>query len=259
MADVLSRDVRDHVAYLTLNRPASLNALDRELKRALVAAAVDVSVDPDVWIVVLGAAGERAFCVGGDLKEMGAADDDGRRLRSPMLEADRNVYEAVLEIPKPTIAVVDGYALGGGFELAMACDLRVCSDRSTFGMPESGIGMGANFGSVLLPRLIPRTVALELLYFGTRLTGADALRLGLVNRVWPHAELADRVAEWIAELRTKAPVTLQRYKQMTVKGWEQSVPANLRLDVGPNPYTSQDRIEGNRAFRERRPPNWRNH
>jgi enoyl-CoA hydratase/carnithine racemase len=255
---VLEVEVRDHVAFLTLNRPDALNALNRELKRALVTAAVDAGTDPDVWIVVLGARGGRAFSVGGDLKEMGSRDDSGRRMSSPVLEAERNVYETVLEIPKPTIAVVDGYALGGGFELALACDLRVCSDRSTFGLPESGIGMGANFGSVLLPRLIPRAMAMEMMYFGTRFDSARALASGLVNRVWPPDELASASAEWIAQLRTKAPITLQRYKQMTLKGWELPVPANLRLDVGPNPYTSQDRIEGNRAFREKRPPEWQN-
>jgi enoyl-CoA hydratase/carnithine racemase len=256
--EVLLYDKRDHVAWLTLNRPDQLNALSRELKRAVVAAAVEVSVDPDVWIVVLGAAGGRAFSVGGDLKEMSAADEDGLRMQSPMLEPERNVYESVLEITKPTIAVIDGYALGGGFELAMACDLRVASEDSIFGMPESAIGMGANFGSVLLPRLIPRAVALELLYFGQRMTASELRALGLVNRVWPRGEFSDRVDEWVAELRTKSPVTLQRFKQMTVKGWELPVPVNLRLDVGPNPYTSEDRIEGRLAFGEKRAPDWKN-
>jgi enoyl-CoA hydratase len=258
VVEVLDVEVSDHVARLTLNRPASMNALNAALKRALVEAAHKASVDPDVWVVVLAGAGGRAFSVGGDLKEMGARDDGGRRMTSPMLEAERNVYEAILEIPKPTVAVVDGYALGGGFELALACDLRVCSDRATFGLPEATIGMGANFGSVLLPRLLPRAVALEMLYFARRMSGDELARLGLVNHVWPAAELDARLEEWLGELTLKAPVTLQRYKQMALKGWELPVAVNLRLDVGPNPYTSEDRIEGNRAFREKRPPQWRN-
>lgn len=246
------------MAWLALNRPGSLNALNSELKAALIEAAVDVSADPDVWVVVLHAVGGKAFCVGGDLKEMGAADDAGKRMSAPMLAAGRNVYEAVLEITKPTIALVDGFALGGGFELAMACDLRVASDAAVFAMPESGIGMGANFGSVLLPRLIPRALALELLYFGTRKSAQELCEAGLINRVWPRAEFAKRAEEWIAELAAKAPVTLQRYKAMTLRGWEQPVGVNLRLDVGPSPYTSEDRVEGNRAFRENRRPAWRN-
>jgi enoyl-CoA hydratase len=258
MAEVLEVDVRDHVARLTLNRPDAMNALNTELKHALVEAAHEASVDPDVWAVVLAGAGGRAFSVGGDLKEMGTRDDGGRRMTSPMLAPERNVYEAVLEIPKPTVAVVDGYALGGGFELALACDLRVCSDRAWFGLPEAAIGMGANFGSVLLPRLLPRAIALEMLYFARRMSGEELARHGLVNHVWPADELGTRVEEWLAELVLKAPVTLQRYKHMVLKGWELPVPVSLRLDVGPNPYTSEDRIEGNRAFREKRPPQWRN-
>jgi enoyl-CoA hydratase/carnithine racemase len=256
MADELLYEKSGNVAWLTLNRPERMNALSRALKEAIVAAAVDASTDPSVWAVVLRGQGGKAFCAGADLKEMGANDAAGGRLTSPMLEPARNVYEAVLEIPKPTVAIVAGYALGGGFELAMACDLRVASDQATFGMPESTIGMGANFGSVLLPRLIPRALAMELLYFGRRVTAAELAGYGLVNQVWPAAELDERAGQWVSELVTRAPLTLQRYKQMALKGWEMPVPAHLRLDAGPNPYTSQDRVEGTSALREKRPPRW---
>lgn len=256
MADELLYEKAGHVAWLTLNRPERMNALSKGLKEAIVAAAIDASTDPSVWAVVLRGSGGKAFCVGRDLKELGESDAAGNRLVSPMLEQARNVYEAVLEIPKPTVAVIGGYALGGGFELAMACDLRVASEQAVFGMPESTIGMGANFGSVLLPRLIPRALAMELLYFGRRVPASELQRYGLLNHVWPADELEDRAAAWVAELVTRAPLTLQRYKQMTLKGWEMPVASNLRLDVGPNPYTSQDRIEGTTAFRERRAPRW---
>jgi enoyl-CoA hydratase len=256
VADELLYEKEGHVAWLTLNRPDRMNALSRTLKTAIVEAAVEASTDPDVWAVVVRGAGGKAFCVGADLKEMGANDAVGNRLTSPMLEPARNVYEAVLEIPKPTVAVIDGYALGGGFELAMACDLRIASEQSVFGMPESTIGMGANFGSVLLPRLIPRALAMELLYFGRRVSATQLAGYGLLNYVWPSSELDERAAAWMADLVTRAPLTMQRYKQMTLKGWELPVPAHLRLDVGPNPYTSQDRVEGTNAFREKRAPRW---
>lgn len=256
MADELLYEKVGHVAWLTLNRPDRMNALSRALKAAIVEAAVDASTDPGVWAVAVRGAGGKAFCVGADLKDMGAVDAAGSRLTSPMLEPARNVYEAVLEIAKPTVAVVGGYALGGGFELAMACDLRVASEESVFGMPESTIGMGANFGSVLLPRLIPRALAMELLYFGRRLPASELAGYGLLNHVWPSAELDERAAAWVADLVTRAPLTLQRYKQMTLKGWEMPVPSHLRLDVGPNPYTSEDRVEGTSAFREKRAPRW---
>ncbi|MCX4092369.1 enoyl-CoA hydratase/isomerase family protein [Nocardia sp. alder85J] len=255
--DVLLAERRGHAVWLTLNRPDRLNALDTNMKERLVQAAVAATVDPEVWVVVLRGAGGRAFSVGGDLKDMRARDRDGGRPSTPMIEAARNVYEAVLEIPKPTVAVVDGFALGGGCELAMACDLRVASDDAIFGMPESTRGMGANFGSVLLPRLIPRALAMEMLYFGDRMTAEHALRIGLINRVWPKAELDARVDEWVADLLTRAPLSLRRYKEMAGKGWEMPVPANLRLNAGPNPYLSEDRIEGARAFTEKRAPVWR--
>ena len=256
MADELLYEKADRIAWLTLNRPARMNALNRALKDAIIEAAVDASADPSVWAVVVRGAGGRAFCVGGDLKDMGANDAAGQRYASPMLDSARNVYEAVLEIRKPTIAVIGGYALGGGFELAMACDLRVASHDAVFGMPESTIGMGANFGSVMLPRLIPRALAMELLYFGRRVTASELAGYGLLNHVWPAAELDQRAAAWAAELVTRAPLTLQRYKQMTLKGWEMPVPAHLRLDAGPDPYGSEDRIEGTSAFREKRAPRW---
>ncbi|MDN5913571.1 MAG: enoyl-CoA hydratase-related protein [Pseudonocardia sp.] len=250
-------DKRGHAAWLTLNRPERLNALNGALKQQLVAAAVDVTVDPQVWVVVLQGSGGKAFCVGADLTEMRDRDAAGVRTVTPMIEVERNVYEAVLEIPKPTIAVVDGYALGGGCELAMACDLRVASEESVFGMPESLRGMGANFGSVVLPRLIPRALAMEMLYFGDRIPADRAREMGLVNRVWPRVEFGKRVEEWVAELLTRAPLSLRRYKEMAGKGWEMSVPANLRLNAGPNPYLSEDRVEGARAFAEKRAPAWR--
>ncbi|OYD61469.1 enoyl-CoA hydratase/isomerase family protein [Rhodococcus sp. OK302] len=255
--DVLLFEQRGHAAWLTLNRPDRLNALDSSLKRSIVNAAVEVSVNPDIWVVVIQGAGGRAFSVGADLVEMRARDSAGGRPMTPMIEVARNLYEAVLEIPKPTIAVVDGFALGGGFELAMACDLRVASDDAIFGMPESRRGMGANFGSVVLPRLIPRALAMEMLYYGDQVGAERALQMGLVNQVWPKSELPDRVHEWVAELLTRAPLSLRRYKEMTVKGWEMAVPANLRLNAGPNPYLSDDRAEGTRAFTEKRAPNWR--
>lgn len=168
----------------------------------------------------------------------------------------RNAFEAVLEVPKPTIASVNGYALAGGFELALACDIRIASADARFGLPEAKIGMGANFGSVLLPRLVPRAVALEMLYTGEQLSAARALELGLVNRVVPKAELARETEQLCAVIAANAPLTLRRYKEMALKGWELPIASALRLNAGPNPYTSQDRQEGVRAFLEKRAPVW---
>ena len=149
---LISRD--GHVATIVLNRPHRLNAISRDLKTHLVALVSQLAEDDDVRVVVLAGSGGRAFSVGADLKDMRENDAKGVRLQTPMNGLERNVFEAVLELPKPTIAAIDGYALAGGFELALACDLRIATASSTFGMPEAKIGMGANFASVLLPRLV---------------------------------------------------------------------------------------------------------
>lgn len=247
-------EVADRAAWITLNRPERRNALSSAVLRRLVDLFGEADNDDDVSLLVVTGAGGKAFCAGRDLKEL---DGLGRAADPPMRGPHRNTFEALFEVGKPTLAVINGFALAGGFELAMACDLRIATDSSTFGMPEARIGMGANFATVLLPRLVPRAVALELLYTGRRFGADEALRLGLLNRVCAEADLASTSAELVSEITGNAPLTLRRYKQMTTKGWDLSVHAALRLDVGPNPYRSEDRVEGVRAFLERRKPVWR--
>jgi enoyl-CoA hydratase len=139
----------------------------------------------------------------------------------------------------------------------MACDIRIAADHVTLGMPEAKIGMGANFASVLLPRLVPRPIALQMLYTGDPLTAEEAQRWGLVNEVVPRERLTAATDEFVGRVMANAPLTLRRYKEMTTKGWELPVAAALRLNVGPNPYRSEDREEGIRARLEKRAPQWR--
>jgi enoyl-CoA hydratase len=250
-------EVREHVAYVTINRPERRNALSLAVTRALVGAFSEAEQDPDVWAVVLTGAGDRAFCAGADLKEFDEMARAGHQIPVPMTGSQRNLYETVLETYKPTIAVLNGPAVAGGCELALACDLRIAADHAVLGMPEAKLGMGANFATVLLPRLVPRPIALHMLYTGDPIGADEALRWGLVNKVVPREELAEESETLVRSIVANAPLTLRRYKEMVTKGWEMPVSAALRLNVGPNPYLTEDREEGIRAYLEKRAPQWK--
>jgi enoyl-CoA hydratase len=263
-------EVRERVAYATLDRPERLNALSVGLTNDLVDAFDAFSTDPGIWPVVLTSTGERAFSAGADLKDMGEADarraarSDGgsapvpapRSGTVPMTGARRNFFEVILECAKPTVAAVFGWAMGGGCELALACDLRIAADDLRIGMPETKRGLGANFGSVVLPRVVPLGLAYQMLYTGEPLSAEDAWRWGLVQAVVPRGELEARAEALVRSIVANAPLTNQRYKAMITKGRDLPVAAALRLNVGPNPYLSKDRKEGVAAFLERRRPNW---
>lgn len=249
--------VEDRIAVVTMSRPAALNALSRELSTALVETFDRVHRDPEIWAAVLTGAGDRAFCAGGDLKEMHATDVAGELPDQPMRGLHRNVYEAIYECGVPTIAAINGWAMGAGCEIALACDLRVMADHARLGMPEARVGTGGNFGSQLLMRMLPSAIAYEALYLAEPFDAASARHWGLVNRVVTGEELLDASLELARRIVSLAPLTQQRYKAATQRGRDLPMAAAVRLDVHPNPYLSQDRREGVAAFVEKRDPVWR--
>lgn len=250
--------VTDRVAEVVLDRPERLNALSRGLMSDLVETFDGFETDDDVWAVLLTGTGERAFSAGVDLKEMRGDDHGQERPPSlPMRGPERNMFETVLECSKPTVAALNGVAVGGGCELALACDVRFAAAGARMGLPEAKRGMGANFGCQLLPRLVPRGVAYEWLYSGELFDVEEARRWGLVSRVVSAEQLLPTARDFARRVAGNAPLTVRRYKAMIGKGADLPLASALRLDVGPNPYTSEDRREGVLAFLEKRDPVWR--
>ena len=249
--------VEDRIAFATIDRPQSLNALSNSLSDQLTTAFDRFHRDPDIWAVVLTGAGDRAFCAGGDLKEMHQRDLDGELPDEPMRGPQRNVYEAVYECGVPTIAAINGWAMGAGCEVALACDLRIMAEHASIGMPEARVGTGGNFGSQVLMRTLPSAIAYRMLYLAEPLEAAAALRWGLVNETVPTDELLATSTQMARRIVALAPLTQQRYKAATQRGRDLPMTAAVRLDVSPNPYRSDDRREGVAAFVEKRDPVWR--
>jgi len=242
------------VTWVRLNRPDRLNALSAQLQRRIVETFVELDQDEKTAVVVLGTTSSRAFSAGADLKE-----PTQRRWAEPMRLPQRNVYEAIYECRKPTIAALQGWVVGGGMELAMACDMRIAAENSRFRMPEARVGLAANFGSQMLPRLVPWAHAFDILYRGETFDANRAERIGLVSDVLPVDQLDPSVQAVAEEIAARAPLSLRRFKAMVQQGSTLPVATAVRLDPGPSPYLSQDRDEGAAAFAERRAPVWTGH
>jgi enoyl-CoA hydratase len=246
---------RGHVRVLTLDRPERRNALSSALQADLVEELLNCAEDDGVRAVVLTGNGP-AFCAGFDLKEIRERDQRGERFRPPMNRPGRSLFEVVTETPVPIVAALQGHAVAGGFELALACDLRVAAPGIKLGLPEATIGMGANFGSVVLPKRVPMGIALEMLLTGEYVDSEDAERWGLVNRIVEKDDVLPTALQLAERIAANAPISVRRMKETAVKGFELPLWQALRLDVGPNPYLSEDRKEGIAAYLEKRAPNW---
>jgi enoyl-CoA hydratase len=208
------------VAYLTVQRPAKLNVLDRPAIDALTEAAAALHQDDDLRAVVVTGAGERAFIGGADIATMAALDPPGAQ---GFITALHRAIAALRAIPVPVIARINGYCLGAGLEIAAGCDLRVASDNAVFGMPEVKVGIPSVIEAALLPRLIGWGRAAELVLTGETVDAAEALRIGLVEKVVPPSGLDAAVGRWTAALLTAGPRALRLQKAL-MRDWERLPP-----------------------------------
>jgi enoyl-CoA hydratase/carnithine racemase len=249
-------EVSDGVATVTLERPEALNAISTGLAVALAAAVEPLATDPAVRAVVLAGAGDRAFSVGADLKERAGFDDHGWFVQR---ETFRRGFAAVRRCPLPTVAAVFGYALGGGAELALACDLVVAADDATFGLPEVRLGLvPAGGGTQLLVRRVGRSAAKDLVLTGRRVDAAEALRLGLADRVVPRVELPAAARGLAAEIAGNAPTAVRLAKWAIDLGADLAQEAAMEVEdqAWRRAVLSDDRREGIAAWVEGRDPRW---
>ncbi len=245
-------DDRDFVRRLTLNRPAKANSITLAMSRTLIELVAAAAADPEVRVLAITGAGSRTFCGGADLAEISSE----RALSLPYTPTLPTLYEALIELDKPTLAILNGSAVGGGLELALACDFRLAAAGSTIGLPEIQHGLAATFGCIMLTRTLPRPVACEMLFTGEPMAVEEAARWGLVEVV-PRDRLEDRARALGKRISAAAPLAVRKLKAIAREAATLSIAEALGLQVGPDIYSSEDRTEGLRAWREKRPPVWK--
>src|SRR6476660_9458042 len=237
-----------HVAEIVLDRPEAMNAVSTAMAR--------VAADETVRCVVLTSSHEKAFCVGADLKERNSFTDDDLRAQRPVARA---AYRGVLDLPVPAIAAVDGFALGGGFELALSCDVVVAGDGAVVGLPEVSVGViPGGGGTQLLVRRVGWSRAARAIFTAARLGAAEALELGAVDEVVPAGTARDRALELAAVIAGNSPVGLRNAKRAMRLGADVDLAAGLEIEDACWRATafSGDRREGVAAFAEKRRPVW---
>jgi enoyl-CoA hydratase/carnithine racemase len=252
----VSRHSGDGVAEITLNRPEAMNSISTELAGALAVACAEVAAAPDVRAVVLSAAGDRAFCAGADLKERSRMTDAQIAAQRPVMRA---AFGALLALPQPAIAAVHGFALGGGCELAMSCDLIAADESAVFGLPEVTVGLvpGGGGTQLALRRLGPGRAA-DLVLTGRKVGIDEAERLGLVDRRVPPGQAIQAALELAGQIAANSPVAVRAAKRALRHGWGVGLEAGLEIEDAAwrTAALSADRREGIAAFAEKRKPVW---
>jgi E-phenylitaconyl-CoA hydratase len=250
--------VQDSVAEIVLNRPEALNAIDPDMREELARIWARVHEDDDIRVAVLTGAGERAFCVGSDLKKTPPPPESYAQRNFGQARSDHLL--AALTTDKPLICAVNGLAVGGGLEIALACDIRIASQTASFGLSEVRIGSipGAG-GTQRLPRMIGHSAAMQMLLTGDRIDAAEAYRVGLVSELCRPEDLRSRAREVALRIAANAPLSVRAVKRLVREGADMPLDAAVRVEnyVWGLLRDTEDRIEGRRAFQEKRLPQYR--
>jgi enoyl-CoA hydratase/carnithine racemase len=251
---ILLKDETDGVMTLTLNRPEIMNSLNFDLLRALRDHIEAVRFNKDVRVVIITGAGEKAFCAGADLKERATMPPE--KVKEFILTI-RNLFTAIENLNKPVIAAVNGIALGGGTEMALAADIRIAAQNALMGLTETRLAIipGAG-GTQRLPRLVGKGKAKELIFTGQRINAEEALRIGLVNKICPLEDLLDEARSMAAMICETGPIAIEQAKYAINYGLETDLSTGLAIESNAYWLTipTKDRLEGLAAFREKRKP-----
>ncbi len=253
---VTLRHVADHVVELVLDRPQALNAVSTAMARDLAAATSALAASRRTRAVVVSSSAEKAFCVGADLKERNGFSDADLVAQRPTTAA---AYRGVLDLPMPVVAAVHGFALGGGFEIALSCDLVVADETAVVGLPEVSVGViPGGGGTQLLTRRVGWSRAADLVFTARRLTAAEALAHGCVDRVVPAGQARQEAIALASAIAANSPVGLRQAKRAMRLGLDVDLATGLAVEDSAWRATafSDDRAEGVRAWGERRAPQW---
>ena len=249
---------REHFCWIKLNRPEAMNALNTQMAQDLMAALQEAAFDRDTWVVGLTTTTDKAFGVGADLKER-------KNMSVEEIQSQRSLFvripAAFRALPQPFIAGVKGFALGGGFEMALLADIIIAGDNAQFGLPEVRVGLiPGNGGTQTLSRAVGKMRAKEMIFTGKRISASEALAMGIVHSVVPVDKVEEAVSDLAREICANAPIAVRQAKRAIELGMEVDLSTGLQVEIEAYNVNvgTEDRQEGIRAFNEKRPPKWNN-
>lgn len=255
--ETIRLEVKNKIAYLTIDQPKALNALSSQVLKEIAKAADEIHENDDVKVVIVTGEGEKSFVAGANIKEMQKLNAiEGRDFS----DIGNTAFEKIANLPQPTIAAVNGFALGGGCELAISCDIRLASDNAVFGQPEVGLGITPGFGGTQrLPRLIPTGIAKELIYTGRNVKAEEAKTIGLVNHVYSQDDLMEEAEKLANKMLGNGQLAVQKAKKAIDVGLDSSLQRGLDMEreVFGILFSTEDQKEGMQAFIDKRKPEFK--